>query len=737
MSYQPYPISAFKTGLYQYLEPWLRPEDAFEPLENAYIYRGSLNKRPGYEIIGNQSAIGAGRMFYKDYLQAGSASVGPYTGSIQTVPIVPGSITITAGAQTVTDNGAGGWSGGIVGTINYTTGAYSITFSGSVSATTGIYAAYAFTISRPIMGLKTWINPLNAQTKLLAFDTRRVCIFNDGTEKFDPLNGIVQTIYQGNGSTTTITLQTGWAAVAPYARGLAPFSISITDGTSTITDDGAGNLSASGNFAAGGTVNYASGAVALNFTVAPAITVFITMTATAAGSYFTGTLQNFFNAVNWKPTTTSYLYCTNNIDRITLFNGDNSSLARPAFPITASQKTSYTNGILACIDLDVYKNRLLVHRPITTDSTPNPEGQTIRFSKQFDATNLVADVAGNGGALVFPTQDFIMGGEFLRDQMLVFFKNSVWSMQPTSLAIRPFSAIQINSTRSTNCPYAMIPYDQRVTSIGSKGIIACDGVNTQRFDDNIIDQFLDISPLAYNQCFSQRFDNLNQSWTLYPSLAQSGSGANATSDKVLVYNYLENTWATYDIALSCLGLYQVTHDATWASFAVGGLDPKSWNEAEFPWNSYLNQKGSPDLIGGGHDGTVYALSSDTDDDNGSSYDCDILSTLWNPFAKQGQAIELGYIDIYYAVNTDVTLNLYFFVNGESNYCETRSINLSPSLSGNNSQLGNFQRVYVNLRAQFVQMEIKTDTSTNGIFQIQGIILWAKPAGRLQAGYTLV
>ena len=45
---QPFPITEFKTGLFNYLQPWIRPQDAFEPLQDAYIYRGTVNKRQGY-----------------------------------------------------------------------------------------------------------------------------------------------------------------------------------------------------------------------------------------------------------------------------------------------------------------------------------------------------------------------------------------------------------------------------------------------------------------------------------------------------------------------------------------------------------------------------------------------------------------------------------------------------------------------------------------------------------------
>src|SRR5260221_3286846 len=51
-AYQPFIISEFKTGLFNYQQPWIRPLDAFEPLTNAYIYRGIVNKRAGFSQFG-------------------------------------------------------------------------------------------------------------------------------------------------------------------------------------------------------------------------------------------------------------------------------------------------------------------------------------------------------------------------------------------------------------------------------------------------------------------------------------------------------------------------------------------------------------------------------------------------------------------------------------------------------------------------------------------------------------
>lgn len=725
-SFQPFLISELKTGLFNYLEPWIRPIDAFDPMTNAYVYRGTLNKRQGYNLFG--------RMAYCDNnIDLGDGGVN-YSGTLSVHPIVAGSFAPTDGTETFTDNGDGtltGSSGGS-GTINYTTGAWTLTFNAIVAANTNIYATYTPNVNRPIMGLKQWESESTGTQALVAFDTRRAALYNTSTQQFDPLCDISQILWVGDNSTLTITISTGWAAVAPYANVFAPFSVSITDGTSTIVDDGAGNLSAAGNFAAGGTVNYATGAIGLVFTAGTTAT--ITMTVKLVGDYFTGTSANFFNTTNWlapayATSNPGTMYIANNADPITTFNG--TTLARPPFPITQANYSSFTNDINYCLDIDVYKNRLIIQRPFVRGEA-TVSGQSIRWSAINSPTNLIADVTGNGGELSAPTNDFIQSSEFLRDQLIVLFNNSTWNFRFTGNDFSPFRIDKINSTKSTSAPYATVPYDERVTALGSKGFIATDGVNVQRYDNAVIDEFLKINQSKFAQCFSQRFDTINQTWTLYPD-AQTNA---LLSTQILVYNFIENTWATYDLALSCLGLFYVTVDATWADFGPSSSNPTAWDQAEFSWDAYQLQELAPTLLGGAlSGGYVYQMNYNEsdynpDDPDGDPIEASITTTRWNPFVGQGTKVQFGYIDFYYQINNECTLELTFYVDNSEDPATTRTITLSGPTNSDVS----WQRVYINVVGEFLRMNIYNNQTQT--FKILGMILWASPSGRLTPGITV-
>ena len=811
-SYQPFLISEFKTGLFNYLEPWIRPEEAFDPLTNAYVYRGTLNKRQGYNIFG--------RMAYRDNNIALGNGTQIYSGTLAVRPIAPGSFRPTDGVETYVDNGNGTLTGsaGGTGTINYTTGAWTLDFNANVVANTNIRASYYPNVARPIMGLKQWVSEANGDRFLIAFDTRRAARYNNSTNQFDPIDSISQVLWVGDNSTTVISFTTGWTAVAPYANAFAPFSVSITDGTDTIVDDGAQNLSAAGNFAAGGTVNYATGVIGLNFTAATTAT--ITLTVKLLGDYFSGSSSNFFNAINWiapfyYASNPGILYITNNVNRITTYDG--TSLARPPFPITQANADAFINDITTCLDVDVYKNRFLVQRPMVVGQS-NPSAQSIRWSALNSPTNLVADVTGNGGELSAPTDDFMQSSEFLRDQLIVFFGNSAWSFRFTGSDFNPFRWDKLNNSKSTNAPYGTIDYDERVTAIGSKGLIACDGVNVQRYDNSVIDQFLDINQNRFFQCYGLRFDTLNQSWMLYPDAETNAS----LSTRILVYNFIENTWAVYNLPLSCLGLYFVTSDKSWEDFGPTTENPTSWEQAEFSWNSYLLQELAPTLLGGsltggyvyqmndgewdetvspiqqevlqlGTGATTYTgtvahypvvpgtliitdgIETFTDNSDGTltrtpvaggtntinyvtgaysvtfntavvtgvqilanytttSYfnpiETSLTSARWNPFTSKGEKVQFGYIDIYYDINDECTLELDFFVDNSEAPATSRTLTLEGPV---NSDVA-WKRIYINTVGEFLRMRIYNNQAQQ--FKILGMVLWASASGRLTPGRTV-
>lgn len=825
-SYQPFLIGQGKssTGLFSYLESWVKPEDAFDELINAYVYRGSIYQRQGMVLF--PSASGNGALVYQnnEISATGNGGSGLYSGTLTNRPLI-GTVTITAltssGIRSSTAAFAPGtvpWSTGgsslaTAGGINFSTGFWQIMTSANVGAGIPIVVQYNFvptaitsgggagSINNPIMGIKTHINDTTNVKTLVVIDTRRASRWDPNTKAFVPIQSFQQFTFEfplSNARVTTGSIITQWTNLAPYTLSVTVFNPdgSVFDSSTDIPES-----TTRGHWAAGvnghidttaSVIHYDDGHIEVHFNSAPPDFSTVQITASLQGDYFTGDNTNFFNSVNWRTADRqpAYLYLTNNVDPVTLFDGTN--LARPPFVITATNSSgaivNFTTGaggallypillagstgiqVSKTLDVKVYKNRLLFLRPTIFGNT-TPEPQSIFFSaianqlNPLGNFNFAQDIAGNGGFVEVPTGDWLMAAQLLRDGIILFFQTSTWFFRFTGAIQDPFRVDQLNNSKNTDAPYGSVAYDIHATSMGSKGLIECNGVSVERYDLSVIDQFLDINQNAFGQCFATKFDTLNQTWMLFPSEESD----NGTSDSVLVYNFLERTWAVYqpnlgllvqdntkNNTLSCTGLAFTTKDLTWADFASGGFFGASglnWSQATFPWNSYLEQDLAPELLAGDQNGFVYTVNEGPTDNPGpaspgssNGIQTFIQTKRFNPFAPSGMKARFGYFDLYYEVNPAITITIKFYNNNSTVPTQFFTFNLDSPLTGpssdKTSETWAWKRFYPNLVGEFLQIEINSQIggtdddpvyNTAGVFKILGMILWAAPAGRLTPG----
>lgn len=85
----------------------------------------------------------------------GDGNTATYSGNFSYYPVQPGTVSITNGSSTATDNGNGVLSGSGIstGTINYTSGAYSITFSSNVTNGIAVTATYDYNSEQTPSGI--------------------------------------------------------------------------------------------------------------------------------------------------------------------------------------------------------------------------------------------------------------------------------------------------------------------------------------------------------------------------------------------------------------------------------------------------------------------------------------------------------------------------------------------------------------------------------------------------------
>jgi len=202
MTYTPYLISNYATGLDRELQPWLLPNDAFTDLLDGFVYRGVTNKRDGYSGFANglKSTYTESRMVHQ------IAAIAPATGAIDganrtytwtlTTPVARGRVVITGSnpVQVLIDNGLGGFTGPGIGTINYTTGAVSITFTTAPAVASTVLLTYSYYPGLPVMGVMSFY-PTNNIRQLIVADTRYVNRYNPATDRLDDISSV--TAYNG------------------------------------------------------------------------------------------------------------------------------------------------------------------------------------------------------------------------------------------------------------------------------------------------------------------------------------------------------------------------------------------------------------------------------------------------------------------------------------------------------------------------------------------------------------
>ncbi len=187
MSYTPYLIANYASGLEKRLQPWLIPDDAQESLFDGYVYRGVMSKREGYNYFATGER--GGSPYRESRIVHTLTAVAPSTGVIDGVnatftfaatgQIARGSVTINGSnpVQVVTDNGLGVLQGDGSGSVNYLSGAISVTFTLPPAIASTVLLTYSFMPDEPVMMVANFITATNIK-ELIVADTLYVNRYN-------------------------------------------------------------------------------------------------------------------------------------------------------------------------------------------------------------------------------------------------------------------------------------------------------------------------------------------------------------------------------------------------------------------------------------------------------------------------------------------------------------------------------------------------------------------------------
>jgi hypothetical protein len=543
MPFDRFLIAPINTGLETDLKPWLIPDDAFAQLNNAYVFRGRVRKRFGSQYTG----VG-----WPDELTRPLYSRLGYNLGVTYSGTIPGSKFSQLGQQfwvngvilTVYQNGAmlTTDSAQATGTYNTGTGAYAIAGAG----VTGDLYWYP---SQPVMGLCQLESSTINDEPSMAFDTQFAYRYNGFW--FNSTGG-----GPWHGDDTNFFWTCNWKGLAPQDDTLfvSNFQVTNLNGIAVANDDPIWYYNIPSQ-----AWTSASGANAFYF--APA---------------YTGT---------------------------------------PGAPQTGP-------FVVTARIIVAFKNRLLLLNTVENDNIitgPAPLGTNSNFPfrcrfSAYDSTVAVnswynanqSDTSGNnsigGGYIDAPTEEEIVSAEFIKDRLIVYFENSTWELVWTSNQVYPFVWQKLNTELGSDATFSIVPFDRSVIAIGGVGVHACNGSNVQRIDEKIPDQ---IFTLNKEQDSIIRVVGIRDFYTEMIYWTFPNDNATKYPNKVLVYNYRNNTWAFNDDTITFFGYFEQQTDTTWED-----LSDLTWEEANFTWDSGVIESNFRQTIAGNQHGYIFTISSD-------------------------------------------------------------------------------------------------------------------------------
>lgn len=342
------------------------------------------------------------------------------------------------------------------------------------------------------------------------------------------------------------------------------------------------------------------------------------------GSQFHGTNSQFFNICNWHGITSDLysVFVTNfnatvpaNANDDPMWSYDGTGIGGWAAYQPALEPGIAGRFIRSAKLIVAFKERLLLLNTVENDhsgglgvNTAYTNRCRISHAGNPLATNAFYEpntVGWDGGSWIdASTKEDIIGAQFIKDRLIVFFERSTWELAYTYNNEQPFVWQKLNTELGSESTFSSVPFDKAILTVGGTGIHSCNGSNVVRIDDSI-----------YSKIFEIRNDNNGPSrvagirdyftemvyWT-FPS-SNSDNYAVTYPNQVLVYNYKEGVWAINDDSITAFGYFEQTTGVTWAMFDL------PWYSLPTPWSGGAMQKEFQKVLAGNQQGFVFTLES--------------------------------------------------------------------------------------------------------------------------------
>lgn len=549
MAFDRFLIAPLNVGLQTDLRPWIIPDEAFAELNNAYVFRGRVRKRFG------SSYMGTGTTLLQQALASrlGIALSGIITdGSGNASGTIPSTVTPSIGQGfsvagaffTVDVLGTPGImlrNDGILTNSTFDTTTGAFVITGATPATQVIFYP-----ALPVMGLSLYEKgPINDQPAW-AFDTRFAYTFVGG--RWQQSGTAVW-----HGTNLNFFWTTNWDANTADEVAMFVTNFNATIGTPAATDD---------------PMWFYSNSLTPQWKPFSPYTVFFPDGSFVQTARIIVVFQN----------------------RLLLLNTIEQTPGTPAVNAAFVNRCRFS-----------HYGSPLSNVTVGSDFAPFAflEGNEI-------LTVGAATSEGDGGGFIdATTEEQIVSAEFIKDRLIVYFERSSWELAYTGNQTVPFVWQKLNTELGSEAPNSTVPFDKIILTVGNTGVHACNGSNVERIDTKIPDQIFQIN--TQNQGTTRvsgiRDYSVEMVYWAFPSIDENTN--DTYPNRVLVYNYRNNSWSFNDDCITVFGYFEQQNDLIWQDALM------TWETANMAWNSGVLEAQSRQVIAGNQEGFVFLIQADT------------------------------------------------------------------------------------------------------------------------------
>ncbi|MEE8208895.1 MAG: hypothetical protein V3T88_08100, partial [Nitrosomonadaceae bacterium] len=541
MAYDRFLIAPMRSGLITEIKAWQIPEDAFARLNNAYIYKGTVRKRFGSQLMGGTNLsrqldhLASRLRLQVDTTDGAGAASGTVPGDVfgkaQMFSIDDEIFTVSANgtpAVMLTTGSA------TTHTFNSTTGAYVFTGAG---ATKKVYYYPSF----PVMGIGHYEENKVDSNSTYALDTRFAYKYTSG---FWERSGSVEF----NGGDTNFFWIANWAGITDDLIAMFITNFNATIGTPVAADDDP-------MYSFDGT------------TWSEFAPVFRVLASVPDGIVKTAKIVLPFK------------------DRLVLLN-------TTEFNVTGNVNTQHVNRCR-------YSRNGTAFPANGTNNAEASVSSAGLWKKDDTAWTVGATTKKYEGAgfLDAPVEEEIMSAEFIKDRLIVYFERSTWELAATGNQADPFTWLKINTELGTKSLKSPVPFDKAIITIGRTGIHGCSGANVSKINEKISDITFEIRESSNG---TERIAGIRDYFTelaywSFPSI-NAHEDSQTYPDKVLIYNYVNDSWGTADDCITAFGYFEEQTGVSWESTEL------TWEQSNFKWDSGSTQSSFRQVIAGNQHG---------------------------------------------------------------------------------------------------------------------------------------